>query len=113
MGLDKGNRLNRLGPVQQKVLLIILGGIGLSLSKTPKQYFRVIKEVSKEWKNINKRTIERAIFSLYKSKLIKERENPDGSLTMVLTEKGEEKIRQLGTENFIVEAAYDGQVFEK
>jgi len=92
MGLDKGNRLNRLGPVQQKVLLIILGGIGLSLSKTPKQYFRVIKEVSKEWKNINKRTIERAIFSLYKSKLIKERENPDGSLTMVLTEKGEEKI---------------------
>jgi DNA-binding transcriptional regulator PaaX len=92
MGLEKGNKLSRLGPVQQKALLLILGGVGLSLVVTPKQYFRVIKEISNEWKNINKRTLERVIASLYKSKLIKERENPDGSLSMVLTEKGKNKI---------------------
>lgn len=36
-----------------------------------------------------------------------------GKWFMKDVQKGEEKIRQLGTENFIVEAAYDGQIFEK
>lgn len=99
MGLRKGKKISRLGPIQQKTLLLIMGGIGLSLSKTPEQYFRVISEVSKEWKNINKRALEKAITSLYKSKLIKERENPDGSLTMLLTEKGKEKIITFNIDN--------------
>ncbi len=99
MGLNKGNKLSRLGPVQQKTLLLILGGVGLSLAMTPKQYFRVIREVSDEWKKINQRALEKAISSLYKSKLIKERENPDGSLTMVLTEKGKKKIITFNIDN--------------
>ena len=89
--MRKEGRLNRLGPIQQKIILLLLGGVGLSLSRTPKQYFRVVKEVSKEWKKINKQSLEKAILNLYKSKLISERENSDGSLTMVLTDKGKQK----------------------
>lgn len=92
MGLNKGGKINRLGPVQQKVLLLLLGGIGLGLARTPKQYFRVIKGIAYEWKKINQRGLEKAIATLYQSKLIKEQENPDGSLTMVLTEKGRRKV---------------------
>lgn len=89
--MRKEGRLNRLGPIQQKIILLLLGGVGLSLSRTPKQYFRVTKGVSKEWKKINKQSLEKAILNLYKSKLISERENSDGSFTMVLTDKGKQK----------------------
>lgn len=99
MSLNKGNKLSRLGPNQQKVLLLLLGGIGLSLARTPKQYFRVIKETSKEWKKINRRMLEKAIFSLYRSKLIREHENLDGSLTMVLTDKGKQKAITFNIDN--------------
>lgn len=91
MGLNRGNKLYRLGPIQQKVILLLLGGLGLSLTRTSKQYFRVIKSVAKEWERVNKRSLEKAIITLYKSRLITERENPDGSLTMVLTDAGKEK----------------------
>lgn len=99
MGLKKGSKINRLGSTQQKILLLIFGGIGLSLAKTPKQYFRVIRATTGEWKKINQRSLEKAITSLYKSKLIKEQENPDGSLTMILTEKGKKKALTFNIDN--------------
>ncbi len=88
--IDK--KIQRLGPNQQKVILLIAAGVGLSLVKSPKQYFRVLKETRQEWQKINERALADAIRSLYKSKLIRERENPDGSLTMVLTEQGRHRI---------------------
>ncbi|MEK7062567.1 MAG: CRISPR-associated endonuclease Cas2 [Patescibacteria group bacterium] len=97
--MKKGGKLSRLGPNQQKIILLLLGGIGLSLAKTPKQYFRVVGEISKEWKNINSRMLEKAISSLYHSKLIKSKENPDGSLTMVLTDKGKQKAITFNIDN--------------
>ena len=97
--MRKGSRLSRLGPVQQKVLLLLLGGVGLSLARTSKQYFRVIREVAREWENINKQSLEKAIMNLYKSKLICERENPDGSLTMVLTDSGRKKTITFNIDN--------------
>jgi len=88
-----------LGHVQQKIILLLVGGIGLGLSRTPKQYFRVVEEVSKEWKQINKQSLEKAIANLYRSKLVYEKENPDGSLTMILSEKGKEKAITLNIDN--------------
>lgn len=85
------NFIKKLGPNQKKVLLLLAGGIGLSLAYSPKGYFKVIKEVSNEWRKINKIALKRAIKSLYQSKLIKEIENDDGSTTMVLSEKGKKK----------------------
>ncbi len=97
--MKKGGKLNRLGPNQQKVILLLVGGVGLSVARTPKQYFRVVSEISKEWKDINKLSLEKAISSLYHSKLIHEYENPDGSLTMVLTDKGKEKAITFNIDN--------------
>jgi DNA-binding transcriptional regulator PaaX len=94
-----GKKINRLGPNQQKALLLIYAGVGLSLARTPKQYFRIFKEVSGEWEKINKKSLERAIYDLYKSKLIREHENSDGSITMVLTDKGKKKIITFNIDN--------------
>ncbi|MBI4118656.1 MAG: hypothetical protein HY452_00115 [Parcubacteria group bacterium] len=94
-----GKIIYRLGPNQQKVLLLIASGVGLSLAKSPKQYFRVLKETGREWQKINGRALTDAIRSLYKSKLIRERENPDGSLTIVLTDKGKKKAITFNIDN--------------
>lgn len=87
----QNRKWDHMGPNKKKVLLLLLGGVGLSLAKTPGQYFKVIKGVSEEWRKINYQALRRAIKSLYQSKLVKERDNPDGTLTIVLTSRGKEK----------------------
>ena len=94
-----GKRITRLGPNQQKVLLLLLGGVGLSVTMSPNQYFKVFKEVKEEWQKINSRALNNAIRDLYRSKLIKSKENPDGSLTMVLTDKGKKKAITFNIDN--------------
>ncbi|MBU2109853.1 hypothetical protein KKB71_02815 [Patescibacteria group bacterium] len=79
------------GVNQQKILLLLFGGIALGLSGSPKRYFQILDSITKEWKEIDRRMLKRAIKKLYESKLIKEKENPDGTVTLVLTDKGKQK----------------------
>ncbi|MEW5907677.1 MAG: hypothetical protein AB1643_00625 [Patescibacteria group bacterium] len=79
------------GEIQQKILLLLLGGLALGLSGSPKRYFQILKGMSKEWKEIEVRALRRAIKSLYESKLVAERQNLDGTLTIILTDKGKQK----------------------
>lgn len=80
-----------LGENQRKILLLLLGGLALGLSGSPKRYFQTLKAIEGEWKEINKQSLKRAIKNLYQSKLIKEKENADGTITLVLTDKGKER----------------------
>ncbi len=79
------------GEIQKKVLLLLMAGLALGLSRSPKTSFQIIREIGKEWKEIERQSLKRAIKGLYHSKLIKEKENPDGSITLILTDKGKEK----------------------
>lgn len=79
------------GETQKKILILLLGGLALGLSGSPKISFQILKEMKKEWDWIEKQSLKRAIKSLYESKLIKEKENHDGTITLVLTDKGKEK----------------------
>ena len=78
----------RLGPVGQKILLILLAGASLSLTRRPDQYFRILKSATKEWQKINQRTLKKAISRLYKSQMIDYEEGKNGFITLVLAEKG-------------------------
>lgn len=80
-----------LGQNQQKVLLLLMAGLAMGLSHSPKQHFKILKAIPKEWKEIDREMLKRAIRSLYRSRLIKEKENNDGTVTLVLTDKGKEK----------------------
>lgn len=82
----------KLGPKTKKALLILGGGVALSLTGRPDVYFRIIKGVSKEWQEINRRTLYEAIRKLYQSKLIDYKENNDGTVSLVLTENGKNKV---------------------
>lgn len=79
------------GEVQRKILLLLLGGLALGLSGSPKTYFQILKTIGRDWREINKQSLKRAIKNLYKSKLITEKQNPDGTITIVLTSEGKKK----------------------
>ena len=80
-----------VGATQQKIVLLLLGGLALGLTRSPKQYFRVAKEIRKEWRAINRQSLERAIRALYTSKLVETKDNRDGTLTLVLSDEGRER----------------------
>ena len=80
-----------MSPTKKKILLLLLGGVLLGFSYTPYQQRRVLKEIGKEWKRIDREKLKKDIYSLYKSKLLTTKQNPDGSYTYVLSDKGKSK----------------------
>lgn len=79
-----------LGSTQKKVLLLLLGGAALGLSGSPRRYFKILNTVRKEWREIEEGNLRRSIKLLYESKLVREKWNDDGTITLVLTKKGKE-----------------------
>ena len=63
----------------------------MSLSRNPRQYFRTLKAIGRGYAEIEKQALKNAIADLYRTKMIEQKENSDGSLTIVLTENGKRK----------------------
>lgn len=105
--------LYRFGSVQRKIMLTLLGGVVLGCSSSPNQYFSTFRKIKKEWKEVNKSNFYRSMRSLSKEKLIKEKKMADGSIKLVLTERGEEeafKLSLLGSSiNFKKPKKWDGK----
>ena len=82
----------KLSPTTQKIILLLSAGVILGFSTSPARYFKILKAVAQNWKDINEEELKRAIRRLYKSKMISLKENTDGSETMVtITPKGKQK----------------------
>ena len=112
MSAIKISRKNpKKGALQKKVLLLLFAGLALGLTRNPKQYFRIVREVAKEWKNIDRNSLNRAIQSLYKSKLVSTKDNRDGTLTLVLSKDGERLALTYDIENMEIKspARWDGK----
>lgn len=96
-------KFDRLGPNQKKVLLLLAGGVGLAIAGSPRSYFGVIKSVSNEWEKINEQSLKRAIKNLYQSKLLEERENENGSTSLILSEEGRKRVLTYNLDNIAIQ----------
>jgi len=99
-----------LDAIKRKILLLLAGGLALGFTYNPKKQWRIIKEVGREWRKINEKLLWKEIRKLYRSKLIVRKENPDGSFSFVLNEKG--KLRALNyrfEEMCLKQDAWDGK----
>lgn len=85
--------MRELSPTKQKILLLLMAGLALGFAYTPGRQIRIFKQLSQEWAKINKKKLNSDIRQLYQTKLVETKENKDGSLTFMLTEKG--RIRAL------------------
>jgi len=81
------------------VLLLLSAGLALGLTRNPNQYFRIVREVGKEWKKIERDSLNRAVRSLYESKLVSIKDNRDGTLTLVLSKAGKRMALTYDIEN--------------
>ena len=97
--------------LQKKIMLLLFGGLALGLSYNPNQSWRVIREVGKEWKKINRISLNRAVHSLYESKLVETKDNRDGTLTLVLSKEGNRLALTYDIENMGIKtpAHWDGK----
>lgn len=90
------------GKTQKKILLLLQAGVALAMSRTVNRQWHILKEVNKEWKDINKRDLERAIKSLYKSNLLAHKNNVDGTTTIVINKNGKKVALTYDLENIII-----------
>jgi len=81
----------KIGHVGQAILLLLAAGISLSASRTVGQQFKIIGELRDEFKKLRRQSLERAIEALYDSKLISEKRDESGTMTLVLSDKGRKK----------------------
>ena len=94
--------MTKYGPTQQKILLLLLGGFVLGLSKSPRGYFKILNSIRNEWKDINRRALQRSLKTLYQSHLIKQQDNSDGTTTFILSSKGKEVALRYDLEKMVI-----------
>ena len=92
----------KLSPLSQKILILLIGGVSLGLTRSPRRYFKIIKDMGKAWREVNRKQLGDSIRSLYQSKLIDMKENKDGSIKMILTEKGKKRIVLYNFEQMVI-----------
>lgn len=83
--------MNKVNPIREKILLLLLAGIALSFTYSPYRQRKIFKAVSRAWKKINERKLKQEIQNLRRSHLVSNKRNLDGSVTYVITEKGKLK----------------------
>lgn len=89
----------RLGAVQKKILILLMGGLSLGLSHNPRQQFKIIKQMGKKWNKVNQQALKRAIRSLYERKLTDIKGNKDGTISLILNDNGKQKVLTYEIEN--------------
>ncbi|MBI4135968.1 MAG: hypothetical protein HY481_00220 [Candidatus Vogelbacteria bacterium] len=74
---------------KQKILLLLASGVALSLTRSPRQYFRIVKAVAREWKFINRGRLFRLVKEFKNERLVDYREKADGEIEITITDKGQ------------------------
>ncbi|HEY4495960.1 MAG TPA: hypothetical protein VJC04_01200 [Candidatus Paceibacterota bacterium] len=95
-------KAKKIGSIQKKILLLLFGGIALSATRSARKQWQIIKGIGEELKEIDRQAIDRAVNSLYKTKLISEKYNRDGTITLILNDYGKKRASTFNLENIKV-----------
>lgn len=93
-----------LGKNSQKLIMLLAGGLALGLSRSPRGYFRTLKNMREEWNYINEQSLRRAIKKLYESKLVNIKEGKDGTVTVMLSKEGKNVALKYNLDNLKIKA---------
>ena len=87
------NDMYKIGSTQQKILILLFGGVALGLSGSSIRYYRTLRQMHRAWKDIDQRSFNRSIRSLCEKKLLEETVRADGTVRLTLTEDGRHYAR--------------------
>jgi len=96
---------------KQKILLLLLGGVALGLSKSPKGYFKILKSISKDWRQIKTERLYRIVREFYNDRLVDYKEDKDGFVKIILTKEGQKKALKFKLDEMEIKkpAKWDGE----
>lgn len=77
--------------IKEKILLLLMGGYLLGFSRTPKNYFRIAKNIAKEWKDIERKRLFELVREFHHDRLVDFKEDENGIAHIVLTKDGKQK----------------------
>jgi DNA-binding PadR family transcriptional regulator len=92
MSLSKTVRRKVSSPRKQKLLLTLVSGLALSLNRSPKQSWKIIGQIPKEWQRIDRQYLYRTLKEFKEERLISFRELTDGKTEIIITESGKEAV---------------------
>ena len=81
----------RFSSTQQKIMVVLLGGVALGCSYNSRQYYKTLRNICKAWKHIDQGSFNRSIRRLSKEKLVKKVKMKGGSFKLELTERGKKQ----------------------
>lgn len=78
----------RLGKLQKKLLLLLMGGIAFGMTRNFGKQIKLIKDIGNEWEDIPNQTINNALRSLYEARFVEKKKHTDGRIEIVLSKDG-------------------------
>lgn len=85
----------RIGAVQKKIMLALLGTVALGFSSSPNIFYKNFRRFRKEWAKIDQRNFNRSIKRLVNQKLIEKHQLSNGSFKLILTKEGKTQAKKL------------------
>ena len=77
--------------VRQKILLLLLSGLALGMTRSPKRYFKIVKTIPRAWNEIDRHELYRAVREFHQNRLVNFIEKNDGTTEIVLSERGKRR----------------------
>lgn len=75
-------------PAKQKAVLLLMGGAALCFSRSQKGMFRLLENIAREWKKIDRAVLYRIVREFKRDRLVDYKEDRDGSVSIVLSKLG-------------------------
>lgn len=79
---------------KQKIILLLFAGVALGFSRSPKNYFTILKGIPEAWKEINRSRLYRIVREFYNERLVDYKEDNNGNVKIVLTKEGQKRALQ-------------------
>ena len=92
----------RLGLIQKKLLILLVGFASVGLTFNPRKQLWILKQMGREWNRANRYALDRAIRNLYKSQLVDIKDNINGSTQIILTKSGKTKSLEYKIDEMVV-----------
>jgi len=77
-------------PAKRKILLLLQAGFAMSLTPSPIAHGYVLRELGKEWKEVDRDYLKRCIREFNNEKLVEYQKKPNGTTRVILTKQGNE-----------------------
>lgn len=86
--------MKRIGSTQQKIILLLLAGVSIGLTRSFKRQLRIAKELKAEWAGIDRAQMNRSINALRAASVVDVKRGHRED-TLLLTGEGKKRAREL------------------